>query len=143
MKNFKNWSILILMALTMQLISSCGGDDETASTRDKLIGIWKTTMSSRYWKCIELKADGSIIMTYVKDNGEVWAKKNQGGKYYWNYSEKDQTIFMYSDDNYFSYTYKVFMADDGNVWTGHTLDSSSESYSFTRLKGPVHYEENQ
>ena len=44
---------------------------------------------------------------------------------------------MFTDDGYYTYTYKVNMADDGNSWAGYTTSSSgsTKTVSFVRLQG--------
>ena len=51
---------------------------------------------------------------------------------------------MFTDDGYYTYTYKVNMADDGNSWAGYTTSSSgsTKTVSFVRLQGPIIEAEN-
>ena len=134
--------ILLFAVLAQTFMTSCNNDDGSeASIKQKLVGIWKTSMSSSNWRVIELKSDGSIhYHMWVNEKGEIWSYSKVGTGAYWSYNENDQTISMYSDDGYYAYTYKVNMSDDGKSWAGYTINSkgSTITISFTRLEGEVH-----
>lgn len=138
----KKFVILLFAVIAQTLMTSCNNDDESeASIKQKLVGIWKTSMSSSNWRVIELKSDGSIHYNmWVNDKGEIWSYSIVGTDAYWSYNENDQTISMYGHDGYYAYTYKVNMSDDGKSWAGYTINSngSTTTISFTRLEGEVH-----
>lgn len=134
--------MLVVMALPMMV--ACGGDDDGGSggsVKSKLVGIWKTSMSSSNWKVIELKSDGTLVYNmWVDKDGEIWAYSSLGRSAYWSYNEQEQTISMYSESGYYAYTYKVNMSEEGKAWAGYKLNSSGSSttVSFVRLEGTVH-----
>ena len=135
----KKYIILLFAVMAQTFMISCNNDDEPeASIKQKLVGIWKTSMSSSNWRVIELKSDGSIhYALWLNDNGEIWCYGSKRVDAHWSYNENDQTISMYSDDGYYTYTYKVNMSDDGKSWAGYTISKGS-TVSFTRLEGEVH-----
>lgn len=138
----KTHGLLILVVIALPLMLSCSSDDGSEdSVKHKLIGIWKTSMSSSNWKVIQLKSDGSLQYSmWVKSNGEIWGYSKEGTDAHWSYNETEQTISMYSDNGYYSYTYKVNMSDDGNSWAGYTISSngSTKTVSFIKIEGEVH-----
>ena len=139
--------MLVVMALPMMV--ACGDDDggSGGSIKSKLVGIWKTSINSSNWKCIEIKSDGTIRRDiFIQDDGTIHACSNYNSKIktLWTYDEKEQVISMFTDDGYYTYTYKVNMADDGNSWAGYTTSSSgsTKTVSFVRLQGPIIEAEN-
>ena len=63
----------MLMLLTMFLVVACNSNDNDngSSVREKLVGVWKTTLSSNSWKYIELRSDGSLYYDLRINNGEI------------------------------------------------------------------------
>lgn len=138
MNKLKLLSVAILAASSISL-SSCGSDDEPKNNvKQKLVGVWKTSMSSSNWKGIELVSDGTLHYNLSIDSSGNYSyselDKNQSS--HWIYNENDQTIFMYSDDGYYSYTYKVSMTEDGKSWTGYD-QNTKKTYTFTKAEGKM------
>ena len=120
----------VILATCGVLFASCGSDDEP-SVRDKLVGVWKTTMTSSNWKNIELKPDGTLEYNLqIKEDGTM-EYVSFHDKAYWIYNEADQTITMYREDRYYNYIYVVSMSNDGNSWNGHDT-ATGKTYSFIR-----------
>lgn len=141
MKKKYFWNLMTILMVTLSLgFASCGSDDdENVRVQQQLVGIWKTSMSSSNWRCIELESNGTLHYSmYIKDNGEIyyssWAESE---KAHWTYNESDQTISMFTDDGYYAYTFKVNMADDGKSWAGIYTNSKggTETYSFVKVDG--------
>ncbi len=126
---------IMMVAMCSATFVSCGSDDDDTSVRNKLVGVWRTTMSSSNWKNIELKVDGTLEYNLkIKDDGTIGydpTHDQPNEKSYWLYNETDQTITMYTNDRYYNYIYVVSMSNDGNSWNGHDA-SSGNIYSFIR-----------
>lgn len=141
---FKSLFTIIVMVVFCFGFASCSNDEE-ASVRQKLVGIWKSSVRTSTWRVIEIKSDGSLRYNmWVNDKGEIWGYSKVGTDARWSYNEQDQTISMYSDDGYYGFTYKVNMAEDGKSWAGYTTDDKGKTttISFTKLEGPVNIDTN-
>ena len=129
----------MLMLLTMFLVVACNSNDNDngSSVREKLVGVWKTTLSSNSWKYIELRSDGSLYYDLRINNGEIRGSGESRG--HWHYSEEGQTIFLYTESNNYTLTFKVTMADDGKAWAGYetTSNGGTNIFSFVRIDGTV------
>ena len=132
--------LFTVVAMLSVSFVSCGGDDnEKKSVKQKLVGVWKTSMSSSNWRCIELESDGTLHYDLsVSENGEIiYSSLEETSPYSakWTYNETEQIISMYRDDGYYNYTYKVNMSDDGNSWVGYKPNGSGNTgVTFTRVR---------
>ena len=111
--------------------SSCSKDDND-SVKDKLVGVWNTSMRSSNWKCIELKSNGDLSYEVKVDNDGYIQYSDLADEAHWIYDENEKIISMFTPDGYYSFSYTVNMASDGNSWTG--IDSSGKTVSFTRVQ---------
>ena len=124
---------------------SCSSNDD-ASVKHQLVGIWKSTVRTSNWRVIELESNGTVHygMT-IDDDGYIYYSitesmepdpdspfKPSSVTGHWIYNETDQTISMYTDDGYYSFTYKVSMSEDGKSWVGYD-QGKDKTYSFTKL----------
>jgi len=149
MKGIRFLSMMMLVALLLPLMTACGGDDEL-STRQQLVGLWKTSMSSSNWKYIKLLNNGGMYYgssaEYIDYEVTSWISSGPNGttsgstvgdkkapNAHWSYNESAQTISMYTDDGYYSFTYRVSMANDAKSWAGYN-EKSGTTYSFIRME---------
>ena len=131
--------LLSVVAIFSVNFVSCGGDDETKSVKQKLVGVWKTSMSNSNWRCIELESNGTLHYGMsVSESGEISYSSLEGTSNHsakWIYNEADQTISMFADDGYYNYNYKVNMSDDGNSWSGNKVSGGGDkNVAFTRVR---------
>lgn len=131
MKKMKLLSVFLLtvMALSSMVACSNSDDEDSSSITKQLVGIWRTSMTSKSWKYIDIKADGSLIYGEYYEGGGKIRYSYEGN---WIYNETDQTITLNSIANHYNYIYKVSMAKDGNSWNGY--DTSGKAYSFIRVE---------
>ena len=153
MQAIKRYLLCILIVTSIGIFNSCSSDDsESSSIKSSLVGAWKTSMG---WKTIKINPNGSMKYDYLtkeqlkkynynKETGMYWYRwtDNDGCGYgieydpsdnaHWAFDETTQTISMYRDDGYYSYTYKVTMNDDKKSWVGIDI-STNRTYTFTRI----------
>lgn len=147
-----SWLVILL---PLFILCSCSSDDSATSVKSSLIGVWETSMQSSNWKTIAIHPNGKlkydyltksqlVQYTYNSEKGTYcyqWTDKNgiiYGVEYdpndnaYWAFDENTQTISMYTESGYYSYSFKVTMNDDKNSWLG--TDAKGRTYTFKRIK---------
>ena len=147
----KTFFVILLGMLSLALFDSCSKDDDSSSSvKNSLIGAWKTSMSSSNWRSIYIAPNGNLKYSYVtKENLKKYTYDEKTNTYYyssdgygwtydpdynahWAFDETTNSISMYTDDGYYTYSYKVTMNDDRNSWVG--LDAKGKTYTFTRIE---------
>ena len=112
--------------LSLALFDSCSKDDDSSSSvKNSLIGAWKTSMSSSNWRSIYIAPNGNLKYSYVtKENLKKYTYDEKTNTYYyssdgygwtydpdynahWAFDETTNSISMYTDDGYYTYSYKV------------------------------------
>lgn len=139
---------------------SCSEDEvfdpsSPKAVKKALIGAWTTSIKSSNWKTIEIRPNGGLKYNYyTKDKllpsyyGCKYDEKNNTYSFYdenynswtydpesnahWVFDESTQSISMYTDDGYYTYTFKVVMADDTKSWVGIT--QSGETAPFIKIE---------
>lgn len=143
--------VLCVMLLPLLMFFSCKSNDEgSSSVKSSLVGAWKTSIDSSPWKSIKINPNGKMRYGYVtKAALEKYTYNSETGTYiyswdncsveydpsdnaFWTYNETTQTISMYREDGYYSFTYKVTMSDDKNSWVG--VDAKGKTYTFIRIE---------
>ncbi len=143
----KNVLFFLLGILPVLFFNSCSKDEESnSSVKSSLIGAWKTSMSSSYWRSIYIAPNGNLKYNYVtKEDLKKYTYDDKTNTYHgygwtydpnynahWAFDETTNSISMYTDDGYDAFTYKVTMNDDHNSWVG--IDSKGATYTFTRVE---------
>lgn len=133
-KKFGKYVILFVVATLCVSFISCSKDDED-SVRNQLVGFWYTSISSSNWRVIELKSNGVVYYSLHLDENGI-PLEDSTYKANWSYNDQEHTISMYTVDGYYTFTYTVNMASDGNSWAGYTTNSkgATTTVSFTRIK---------
>ena len=147
-----SWLVILL---PLFILCSCSSDDSVTSVKSSLIGVWKTSMQSSNWGTIAIHPNGKLKYDYLtKSQLEQYTFNSEKGTYYyqwtgkngiiygveydlndnayWAFDEATQTISMYTESGYYSYSFKVVMNDDKNSWVG--TDAKGRIYTFKRIK---------
>lgn len=145
----------LVVLLPLFILCSCSSDDSVTSVKSSLIGVWKTSMQSSNWGTIAIHPNGKLKYDYLtKSQLEQYTFNSEKGTYYyqwtdkngiiygveydpndnacWAFDEATQTISMYTESGYYSYSFKVVMNDDKNSWVG--TDAKGRTYTFKRIK---------
>ena len=152
----KRISIILIALFPILFFCSCSKDDNVVDPNSPqgikiaLIGAWRTSMASSNWKIISIRPNGELKYDYVtKENLKEYTFNENTNTYYyskdgyaweydpksnahWTYDESIQSISMYRDDGYYTFTYKVIMADDQKSWVG--VDSKGNNYTFVKIE---------
>ena len=142
---------ILVGVLVVMFLDSCSKDnEEPMSVRFALIGSWNTSMESSNWKSINIEPNGTMKYGYMSDKelknkGYVYNEEegvynlidgmyhviyNPKSNAYWVFDENSQSISMYTESGYYTFTYKVVMNKDLNSWIG--IDSNGKTYTFVK-----------
>lgn len=152
--------LFFLIVSTIITLSSCSSSNDVdpkspEGIKSALVGVWKTTMSSSNWRTIYIMPGGKLKYEYItKDKLKNYTYNKETGLYtyewedelgetyvykydpspdgYWTFDNNTQSIYMYSNDEYYKYAYKVVMNDDQNSWVG--TNNKDRIDTFTRIE---------
>lgn len=78
------------------------------------------------------KDSNTYYYIWTDDYGQSFGiEYNPEDNAHWIFDEATQTISLYTDSGYYTYTYRVTMNEDNKSWIGK--DEKGRTYVFTRI----------